>query len=139
MPAKLNRGAQAAPTTRRAALYPRVSDPYGDKRRQPTTERLQETPLDQQESACRAYAEQHGHTVADQHIYREAHTGVELWERPKLTALREAIRRKEIDVVVVYSIDRLSRDPVHLGVLISEADHAGVAVEFVTEPLDTSD
>ena len=58
MPKKSHQSAQAAPTTRRAALYPRVSDPYGDKKRTPTTERQQETPLDQQESACRAYAEQ---------------------------------------------------------------------------------
>lgn len=138
MPAKATRGAHAAPTTRRAALYPRVSDPYGDRKRQPATERHQETPLDQQESACRAYAEQHGYTVDEAHIYREAHTGVELWERPQLTRLREAIRRREIDVVIVYSIDRLSRDPVHLGVILSEADHAGVAIEFVTEQIDDS-
>src|SRR5919199_3636197 len=115
---------------KRAALYPRVSDPYGDKKRASGTERGQETPLDQQESACRQYAAEHGYAVLEEHVYREAHTGVELWERPKLTALREAIRRKEVDVVVVYSIDRLSRDPVHLGVILSEAEHAGVAVEF---------
>src|SRR5688572_25356024 len=113
---------QAEPTTRRAALYPRVSDPYGDKKRAPSPERQQETPLDQQESACRAYAIAHGFTVDEAHIYREAHTGIELWERPQLTRLREAIRRREIDVVIVYSIDRLSRDPVHLGVILSEAD-----------------
>ncbi len=55
-----------------------------------------------------------------------------------LRALREAIRRREIEVVIAYAIDRLSRDPVHLGVILSEAEHAGVAVEFVTEPLDDS-
>jgi site-specific DNA recombinase len=71
-------------------------------------------------------------------VYREKHTGVELWERPQLTRLREAVRRHEVDVVVAHSIDRLSRDPTHLGVIISEAGHHGVAVEFVTEPLDDS-
>src|SRR5918998_233226 len=52
--------------------------------------------------------------------------------------MREAIRAREVDAVVAFAIDRLSRDPVHLGVVLSEADHAGVEVEFVTEPLDSS-
>lgn len=41
-------------------------------------------------------------------------------------------------MVIAYAIDRLSRDPVHLGVVLSEAEHAGVEVVFVTEPLDSS-
>src|SRR5215216_3739490 len=94
--------------------------------------------LPSQEAACRAYATEHGLSVDEAHIYREVHTGVELWERPKLTALREAIRRREITAVIAYAIDRLSREPVHLGVLLSEADHADVSVAFVSEPLDDS-
>src|SRR5205823_6274632 len=66
------------------------------------------------------------------------HTGVELWERRELTRLREAIRAHEIDVLIVYAIDRLARDPVHLGVILTEAEHHKVAVEFVSEPLDNS-
>jgi site-specific DNA recombinase len=63
---------------------------------------------------------------------------VELWERPQLTALRDAVRHDQVDVVVAYAIDRLSRDPVHLGVVLSEADHHGARIEFVSEPLDES-
>ena len=74
----------------------------------------------------------------EEHVYREVHTGTELWERPPLTRMREAIRRREVDVVVAFAIDRLSRKPVHLGVIFTEADHAGVAVEFVTEQIDDS-
>lgn len=40
--------------------------------------------------------------------------------------------------MIAHAIDRLSRDPVHLGVVLSEAEHAGVSVLFVTEPLDDS-
>jgi site-specific DNA recombinase len=97
----------------------------------------QETSLDTQEAACRAYAAEHGYDVVQ--VFREVYTGVELWDRPQLSALREAVRRHDVDVVVAYAIDRLSRDPVHLGVLLSEADHAGVQVVFVSEPLDDSD
>lgn len=117
--------ATASPALR-AAIYTRVST------------QVQEDgySLDTQETGCRQHTDGHGYQVAD--IYREVFSGTELWERPQLTALREAIRRHEVDVVVAYAIDRLSRDPVHLGVLLSEAEHAGVSVEFVTEPLDDS-
>jgi len=107
-----------------AALYIRVS-PEG-----------QESSLERQEEHCRAYAVSHGYQVTE--VYREVFSGVELWERPQLTALREAVRRREVDAVIAHAIDRLARDPVHLGVLLSEADHAGVQVFFVTEPLDGS-
>lgn len=113
-------------TTPRAAIYVRVS----------TTAQEDGTSLETQEAACSAYAAQQGHEVAA--VYREVHSGVELWERPQLTALREAVRRHECTTVIAHAIDRLARDPVHLGVIISEADHAGVDVLFVTEPLDNS-
>ncbi len=52
--------------------------------------------------------------------------------------MREAIRAKTIDVMVCHTIDRLSRDPVHISFLISEADGKGVAIAFVREPYDNS-
>lgn len=84
----------------------------------------------------RRHAAERGYAV--EHVLTEVHTGTELWERPQLTKLRALVRARAVDVVVAYSIDRLSRDPVHLGVVLSEAEHAGVEVEFVTEPLDHS-
>src|SRR5207249_3097115 len=89
------------------------------------------TSLATQEEHCRRHAARAGYTIGEGHVYRETHSGLELWERPQLTRLREAIRRREVGVVVVHAIDRLSRDPVHLGVVITEAEHAGVPVEFV--------
>lgn len=113
----------------RAALYARVSS---------TNQETDGTSLGTQEARCRAHASDRHYHVDEAHVYREVHTGTELWERTQLTKLRQAIRHREIDVAIVYAIDRLSRDPVHLGVVLSEADHAGVQVEFVTEPLDAS-
>jgi site-specific DNA recombinase len=96
------------------------------------------TSLDTQEERCRQYAIDKGYQVDEQHMYREVHTGAELWERPRLTLMRQALRQGDIQGIVAYAIDRLSRDPVHLGVIISEADHHGAQVEFVTEPIDKS-
>lgn len=113
----------------RAAVYVRVST---------TKQEDDGTSLDTQEAACRAYAAEHGYVLDGIHFYREVHTGTELWERPQLTALRQAVRAGTVDRIIAYCIDRLARDPVHLGVIVSEATHAGVAVDFVTEPLDDS-
>jgi site-specific DNA recombinase len=96
------------------------------------------TSLVTQEEYCRKYAADHGYALDETHVYREVYSGTELWERRQLTELREAIRQKAIRAVIAYAIDRLSRDPAHLGVILSEAEHHGVAVEFVTEPLDNS-
>ena len=113
----------------RAAIYVRVSSAQQEE---------DGTSLATQEARCRKYAADHGYTVDEAHVYREVHTGAELWERCVLQHLREAIRRRDVDAAIAYAIDRLSRDPVHLGVLISEAEHAGATVEFVSEPLDNT-
>jgi site-specific DNA recombinase len=113
----------------RAAIYCRVSSPGQEQ---------DGTSLDTQETACRQYAAAQGYLVDEAYVYAEVYSGIELWQRPKLALLRDVSRRREVDVVIAYAIDRLSRDPVHLGVLLSEAEHAGVAIQFVSEPLDDS-
>src|SRR5215213_3896302 len=110
----------------RAAIYTRVS----------STGQEDNYSLPTQETACRDFATKRGWQVTA--VYSDVHTRTELWERQQLTALREAVRRRDVDAVVCYAIDRLSGDPVHLGVVLSEAEHHGVAVEFVTEPVDDS-
>lgn len=110
----------------RAAIYCRVSSPGQEDNSSLVT----------QEAGCMAYAAEQGCEVT--HVFREVHTGIELWERPQLTALRTTIRSRAIDAVICHSIDRLARDPVHLGVVLSEADHVGVEVHFISELLDDS-
>lgn len=114
---------------KRAAIYARVSTVGQEENG---------TSLVTQEERCRQHAAQRGHIVSEEHVYTEVFTGTELWDRPRLTQLRDAIRRQQVDVVIAYAIDRLARDPVHLGVVLSEADHKGIVVEFVTETLDDS-
>jgi hypothetical protein len=100
-----------------AAIYVRVS----------TAGQEQDgTSLRTQGNACRAHATDRGYVVDEAHVYRDTHTSTELWERPQLTRLREAIRRREVDCRICYAIDRLARDPVHLGVILTEAEHTGI-------------
>src|SRR5688572_21684015 len=116
-----------APTTApRAAIYVRVSSQQQER---------EGTSLETQEAACRRFCDERGFVLTED-VYREVFSGQQLWERRALSRLRDAVRRGDIDVIVCYSVDRLARDAVHLGVIITEAEHAGCAVEFVSEPLD---
>lgn len=94
--------------------------------------------LETQERACRAFAAERGYVVAATHIYREVETGKYLWERPKLTALREAMATGAIQVAIVYDPDRLSRRQIHLGVLLDEAERFRARWEFVRGDVDRS-
>ncbi len=93
--------------------------------------------LDSQLEACLKLADERGWTVPEEKRFREVYSGLTT-DRPQLGELRELIRDRQIDSLVVYSTDRLSRDPVHLLLLIEEFDKAGVELIFVTEPLDNS-
>ncbi|MDP8923240.1 MAG: recombinase family protein, partial [Chloroflexota bacterium] len=131
MPKQVPGAEQLKPTAikaRRVGIYARVS----------TQNQEDKSSLDEQLRACRELAAGNGWEVSERHVYHEVHTGVELWERPRLGDLRAAIRAKELDVVACYAIDRLSRDPVHLGVLLSEADHAGAEIVFATEAIENT-
>lgn len=111
---------------KRCVVYCRVS----------STGQEDNSSLQTQEADCRAYAEQHGWTVAQ--VYREVHTGRDLFERPQLTLLREAMRRREFDVLLVWALDRLSRKQTHQGLILSEAEYAGVEWDSATEDIDNS-
>lgn len=54
-----------------------------------------------------------------------------LLERPGLTALRDAVRNKRVDVIVVRDPDRLSRKLSHQLLLTDEFEGAGVRLEFL--------
>lgn len=112
---------------RTGAIYIRVSsDAQADEG----------TSLQTQEEACKRYAQDHGIQVNDDHVFRDVHTGTELWERSALTHLRDGVRERCFSVVIVHALDRLSRQQHHQGLLLSEFEHHGVQLEIVTEPLD---
>ena len=87
--------------------------------------------LETQENRCRKHAEEFGLTIVS--VFRDVHTGAEWRERPELTRLREAVRQGEVNVVVAFALDRLSRKQAHLAILADEFAHAGARLEFVTE------
>ena len=59
-------------------------------------------------------------------------------DRPGLKALLTAVRRRAVDVVVVYSLDRLARSTKHLVELMEEFKAAGVDLISLKQNIDTT-
>ena len=76
--------------------------------------------LETQIEACTKKAEELGATSVK--VYRDdGYSGAYL-ERPALDDLRDAVAQKLHDVVIIYDIDRLSRDTMHLLLLTEELE-----------------
>jgi len=103
----------------RAGLYARVS-----------TNDQQTLPM--QNRALREYASRRGWTIAMQ--VREVSSGAV--ERKAREQLMEAARRREIDVVLVWRLDRWGRSVTDLLATLQELEHLGVGFVSLTEALD---
>ena len=110
-----------------AAIYCRVST---------DNQEAEGTSLQTQLEACINYCRDKGDEVA--YRFTETYSGLTL-ERTKLNGLRELVRAGNIVVLVVYCIDRLSRDPAHGVILIEELEKYNIALEAVTETVDNSE
>lgn len=103
----------------RVGLYARVS-----------TNDQQTIPL--QMRALREYAARRGWTIALQ--IKEVGSGAA--ERELREKLLDAARRREIDVVLVWRLDRWSRSVTDLLATLQELEHLGVGFVSLTEALD---
>src|ERR1700694_1756803 len=105
-------------------IYCRVStDPQEDN-----------TSLDEQEAAGRAYCEEHGYIVGM--VHRETFSGYQYRERKKLTLMRERYRDGKIQGAVIRTLDRLSRSQTHVAILMEEMEHYGITLHSVKEVID---
>src|SRR5947208_2098544 len=103
----------------RAGLYARVST------------HDQQT-LSMQSRAMREYAARRGWTIAVQ--VREVGSGAA--KREAREKLLEAARRRDIDVVLVWRLDRWGRSVTDLLATLQELEHLGVGFVSLTEALD---
>ncbi|MDA1148320.1 MAG: recombinase family protein [Chloroflexi bacterium] len=106
---------------KRCVLYARVSTDVQER---------DGTSLDTQERAGLEFAASQGFTVV--RTIRDAASGYHL-DREGIESLRVMLRGGEVDVVVAYAVDRLSRNQNHIGVLFDEIQQADAKLEFVTE------
>ena len=76
----------------------------------------------------RKLCQQHGYKIV---IERHDDISGKVLERPGLNEIREMICRREIDVLVVYDPDRLTREPTHSVLLRDELEFYGVSLHYV--------
>ena len=111
-----------------AAIYARVSS---------ARQKEQET-IGSQTAALRAHAEQLGLEVPEQWMFcDDGHSGATL-VRPALEKLRDLVAQVPVEVVLVYSPDRLARKYAYQALLIEEFAKAGSSVIFVKGPSSDS-
>jgi site-specific DNA recombinase len=107
-----------------AAIYARVSS---------ARQKKDET-IGSQTAALREHAAQARLDVPQDWIFEdEGHSGATL-VRPALEALRDLVAQGCVDVVLVYSPDRLARKFAYQALLLEEFARAGVRAEFVKGP-----
>lgn len=109
----------------RTAIYARVS----------TLRQARAQRIDEQLERLKAYAEQKGFGLGEEHIYLdEGYSGASL-NRPGLDALRDAAAMAEFELVLVTAPERLARKYIHQVLLIEELQGRGCRVEFTERPM----
>src|SRR3954447_25710825 len=112
----------------RVAVYGRVS----------TSHQVERQTIEQQLGRLTAHVGAHaaeGWTLDPAHTFRDdGYSGAAL-ARPGLDRLRDAVKGREVDRVLVTAPDRLARNYVHQMVLLEEWARAGCAAEFLDRPM----
>lgn len=107
-----------------AALYARVS----------SEKQKEEQTIGSQTEALKEYAQAGGYTVLPEWIFRDEGYSGAILKRPGLERLRDLAAEGQIEVVLVYSPDRLSRKYAYQVLLIEEFARQGIEVNFIKSP-----
>ncbi len=107
-----------------AAIYARVS----------SERQKEEQTIGSQTEALKEYAQTGGHIVLPEWIFQdEGYSGATL-QRPGLERLRDLAAEGQIEAILVYSPDRLSRKYAYQVLLMEEFARYGVEVIFIKSP-----
>jgi site-specific DNA recombinase len=122
----------SAPSSRRCAVYTRVSTDHG----------LEQdfNSLDAQREACVAYVRSQAHegwVLAHGRHDDGGYSGASL-DRPALQALLKSVRQRGVDVIVVYKVDRLTRSLADFAKLVELFDAYGVSFISITQSFNTT-
>ncbi|HMO57603.1 MAG TPA: recombinase family protein [Roseiflexaceae bacterium] len=104
------------------ATYARIS----------TAQQKEGISLEQQDERMVAYAQQNHVSVPEAYRFKEQGSGYES-ERSDYNKIRELIRSRQINVLIVYGADRYTRDPIHGEIFRAELRRNRVALHIITE------
>ena len=107
---------------KRGVIYARVSTEKQEK------ERTIESQIADLEEYCPT-----NHILLAERYIDNGYSGA-LLPRPALDRLRDDAQRKRFDAVVIHSVDRLSRNHIHAGIVKEELEKHGVEVLFLNAP-----
>lgn len=99
---------------------------------------MDHTSLASQEKECQAYAHKHSIQVLENSIFREEGESAKIIDRTELRNLLEYVRKNKdrIDVLLIWKIDRLSRNlGDYYGIKVA-LDRYNVKIVSVTEPIE---
>jgi DNA invertase Pin-like site-specific DNA recombinase len=111
-------------TTKRVAIYARVSSDG-----QTTDNQTQE---------LRAVAERHGWTVVEEFIDHGISGAKGRDQRPSFDRMLKSAIRRDFDVIMTWSVDRLGRSLQHLVEFLSEVHAKGVDLYMHQQAIDTT-
>jgi DNA invertase Pin-like site-specific DNA recombinase len=82
---------------------------------------------------CKAYCAEHGYMLPEDQMYGEMKDGTVDTDHPELARLRKAAHRGFIDVLVIASFERLTRNARANAMLIEQLKAFGLATETAEE------
>ncbi len=111
----------------KVAIYLRVS----------TTEQAEEGySISAQKERLKAYIVSQGWNLSE--IYEDAGFSGGTLNRPAFAKLREDMKKSFFNLILVYKLDRISRNMRDLSNLVHEMDESGIFFKSATEPFDTT-
>jgi DNA invertase Pin-like site-specific DNA recombinase len=113
----------------RCAIYTRKSSEEGLDR--------EFNSLEAQHEACAAYIKSQGWKAVAERFDDGGHSGGTL-ERPAMQRLLQLVDARQIDVIVIYKIDRLTRSLADFARLADSLDGNGVSFVSVTQQFNTT-
>ena len=111
-----------------AAIYARVS----------SNQQREEKTIESQVVELLKYADERGEKIIPEYIFKDEGYSGSVLVRPGLERLRDLAAEGQIDAILIYSPDRLSRKYAYQFLLLEEFGRAGVDVIFLNSPKATT-
>ncbi|MGH9937222.1 MAG: recombinase family protein, partial [Blastocatellia bacterium] len=109
----------------KVAAYMRVS----------TQRQAQTQTIAQQFDRIEAYCQEHGLELPPENLFQDDGSSGYHLKRPGLERLREAAGQARFERILITAPDRLSRNYVHLSLLVEELQRYGCQLEFLDHPM----
>jgi len=91
--------------------------------------------LDNQENKIRAYADLNGFELVD--VIKDEGVSGKTMDRPGMNLINSMIETAEIDAVIVYKLDRLSRKTIDILSTLDTWEKKNIAFHSITDKIDT--